>query len=344
MKSLRNNILILASLVMIFTSCTSQSAKNNGKDATEANETNQKFPVLMVPNITEGAESYFSPDGKSLIFNGKMGDDENYYVYTVNIDGTDLKKINNKGYDACSFFHPLENKIIWTSTKDCQHSCEGNYSDPRDYPQGAELYMSDLDGENVVRLTNNEYYDAEVSISPNGKKILFGRQINGHMDLWKMNIDGTDEKQITFTPEWQEGGAFYMGDNETIIFRAWKKSEEGQRSLPMTIFTIKDDGSDLTQITHNDGTNWAPFPAPDGKHFVFVKVLPPHNYEIFAMNMETKEEIRLTYNDAFDGFPSISPDGKTLSFSSGRDAKEGERALKIYLMDISSLNLGPKTL
>ena len=47
----------------------------------------------------------------------------------------------------------------------------GNYSDPKDYPQGAELYMSDLDGKNIVRLTNNKRYDAEVGISPNGKII-----------------------------------------------------------------------------------------------------------------------------------------------------------------------------
>jgi Tol biopolymer transport system component len=112
----------------------------------------------------------------------------------------------------------------------------------------------------------------------------------------------------------------------------------------MTIFTIKDDGSELTKITNNEGTNWAPFPAPDSKHFAYVKVLPPHNYEIFIMNLETKEEVQLTHSDAFDGFPAISPDGKTLSFSSSRDAKEGERSLTLYLMDISSLNIGAKSI
>jgi Tol biopolymer transport system component len=60
------------------------------------------------------------------------------------------------------------------------------------------------------------------------------------------------------------------------------------------------------------------------------------------MSLKSGEQVRLTFNDAFDGFPVISPDGKLLSFDSSRDAKKGERKLRPYLMDISSLNLGLK--
>ncbi len=58
---------------------------------------------------------------------------------------------------------------------------------------------------NVQRLTNNEYYEAEVTVSPDGKWIVFGRMIDGNMDLWVMKSDGTNEKQITFTEDDQEG-------------------------------------------------------------------------------------------------------------------------------------------
>ena len=217
----------------------------------------------------------------------------------------------------------------------------GEWSKPENYPQGAELYISDLDGSNIKRITNNEYYDAEVSVSPDGKKILYTRQIDGKLDLWVMNADGSDDHQITFTDEWQEGGSFFV-DNETILYRAWKMSDQGQRGMPMTIFTIKLDGSDTKQITNEEGTHWAPHPAPDGEHFVFVKVLPPHNFEVYLMSAKTGEQTRLTYNDAFDGFPVLSPDGKLLTFSSNRDEEKGVRRLSPYLMDVSSLNLGPK--
>ena len=42
----------------------------------------------------------------------------------------------------------------------------GNWSDEGNYPQGAELYVADMDGKNVRRLTNNKNYEAEVAVSP----------------------------------------------------------------------------------------------------------------------------------------------------------------------------------
>ncbi len=323
------SISVLALLLMVTTSYSFANKK--------------EMPVKRVPNIENAAEAYFSPDGKSLIGNVKAKGDHSHGVYTINIDGTNLKAIENKGEGACSYFHPNGKGLIWTSTMDHMDlKNKGNYSDPENYPRGAEIYTSDLDGKNVKRLTNNLYYDAEVAYSPNGKLILFGRMINGNMDLWTMNPDGSNQKQITHTPEWQEGGAFIMADNKTIVLRAWEKKNQGKgKGLPMTIFTIDINGKNLKQITFDKGTNWAPFPTPDGTGFVFVKVLPPHNYEIYYMNFKTKKQTRLTYDKGFDGFPVLSPDGKMLCFSSSRGNKKGNRALKWYIMDISSLNLAP---
>ena len=301
----------------------------------------KEFKVWQIPNIDQGAEFYFSPDGKSMIGNAKLGDDTVHHVYTFNIDGTNILKINDKGEDACSFYFPDGKRLLFTSTRDNFEMSKGEFSNPNNYPQGAEIYSCDLDGSDVRRLTINEFYDAEISVSPDGKCLLFTRQIDGKLDLWKMLPDGSEQQQITFTPDWQEGGSFFV-DNETIIYRAWDIKDQGQRGMPMSIFTLKIDDSNVKQITNDPGTNWAPYPAPDGDHFVFVKVLPPHNYEIYLMSLKSGDQTRLTFNDAFDGFPVISPDGKLLSFDSSRDARKGERKLRPYLMDISSLNLGPK--
>ncbi len=307
-----------------------------------AQEPPRELPVKRIPNLGEAAEFYFSPDGRSLVGDAKTEGDEVHHVYTVNLDGSSLRRINDKGSDACSFYFPDGKRLVWTSTRDHLDLPKGNFSDPNDYPRGAELYTSKLDGSDVRRLTNNAVYEAEVSVSPDGRWILFTRQTDGKLDLWRMKPDGTEERQITHTDDWQEGGSFYMPDSETILYRAWKRADQAARGMPMTIFTIKHDGTGLRQITTDPGTNWSPHPAPDGRHFVYVKMLPPHNFEIFLMDLETKEERRLTFFEGFDGFPALSPDGKTLAFASSRDAKPGERKLYTYTMDVSTLGLATK--
>jgi Tol biopolymer transport system component len=301
-----------------------------------------ELPVKRIPHAGEAAEFYFGPDSKTLIGNAKLPGDESHGVYTMSIDDGSMVLINGVGESACSHFMPDGKRLVWTSTRDhLDDMAPGRFSDPNNYPQGAELYSSALDGSDVQRLTNNGYYDAEVAVSPDGKWLLWARQIDGKVDLWRMPADGSgEEEQITFTDADQEGGAFYLPDSETIIYRAWDIASQGQRGMPMTIYTMKHDGTDKKQVTDEEGTNWAPYPAPDGKHFVYVKVLlPSYNFEIFLRNIETGEETRLTYSDGFDGFPALSPDGKWMTFSSGRQAPEGQRTLHQYVMDVSSLNL-----
>jgi Tol biopolymer transport system component len=306
-----------------------------------------ELPCHSIPNLGEAAEWYFSPDGKYLIGNAKAPGDTSHHVCIASFDGTDIRRIAGQGQYACAYFFPDGRRILWTSTRDWLDLPKGNWSDPNDYPQGAEIYTSDTRGGDIKRLTTNQVYDAECVVAPDGTWILFGRQIDGKMDLWTMNIDGSDQKQITFTDDWQEGGAQILPDSRTIITRAWKRQDQGKGRgmMPMQIFTLERDGSGRKQITTDEGTHWAPYPAPDGRHFVYVRVLiEPSgrpNWEIYLRDLETGEERRLTDNPAFDGFPSISADGKWMTFSSGRDAKPGERILFQYLMDISSLGLGP---
>ncbi len=307
-----------------------------------------ELPCHRIPNLPEAAEWYFAPDGKYLIGNAKGPQDAAYHVYVASFDGSDIRRINGIGEDACSYFFPDGRHVLWTSTRDWPDLPKGSWHDANDYPQGAEIYSSDTHGGSVKRLTTNRVYDAECVVAPDNRWILFGRQVDGKMDLWTMAIDGSGQKQITFTDEWQEGGAQILPDSETIITRAWKRRDQdkGRGQMAMQIFTLKRDGSGLKQITTGEATHWAPFPAPDGRHFVYVRVLIEEggrpNYEIYLRSFESGEERRLTFDPGFDGFPSISADGRWMTFSSSRGGKSGERALFQYVMDISSLGVGPR--
>ena len=126
--------------------------------------------------------------------------------------------------------------------------------------------------------------------------------------------------------------------------RAWSRATYGQkRPTPMTVFTINTETGERIQRTFDDWMNWAPYPAPDGRHYVFVRPLRdnPSNYQIYLGDLAGGEPVRLTFHDGFDGFPSISPDGTKMLFarSQGPGFSGG---LYTYVMDISSLNIGPK--
>jgi Tol biopolymer transport system component len=309
----------------------------------------QELPSYMVPIKPDAAEAYWAPDSRHLIAQTKDPDaikstsgSDGSLTYIFSDDGKEIWRVNDRGQDACSFFFPDGKRVIWTSTRDHMDYPVGNWSDSTDYPQGGELYISDWKGKNVKRLTNNKYYEAEVSVSPDGQWVTFGRQIEGRMDIWVIKPDGTGEFQVTKTDDWQEGAPFFMQDNEHIIFRAWRASEYKKiRPTPMTVFTIKRDGTDWRRHTYDRGMNWHPTPAPDGYHYVYVRAETLTNWEIYLGDLTEKEPPRrLTYYDKLDILAHISPDGKKMNW--GRATGAGFMGnTRTFIMDVSSLNLGP---
>jgi Tol biopolymer transport system component len=217
----------------------------------------------------------------------------------------------------------------------------GDWSNPQNYPQGAELYTSDLYGKDVRRLTNNKYYEAEVAVSPDGKWITFVREIDGNVDIWRMRADGSDQQQVTFTDDWQPGAPIYMRDSETIMFQAWRRSEYGKvNPTPMTVFTIKHDGTELKQRTFDRGMYWGPAPIADGRHYLFTQIIDGNNHELFLGDLAGDKPLRLTWRAGFDGMKSISHDGSKMVFA--RTDAPGGKELYTHVMDLSSLNLGPE--
>lgn len=313
----------------------------------------KELPVRMIPNIPRSAEAYYAPDNLHVIAQTKdpAGKVAGALTYTYTDTGAELTRINDRGQDACSWFLPDGKGLIWTSTRDHLDMPPGNWSDEADYPQGAELYVSDLTGGHVRRLTNNAYYEAEVTTSLDGKWVFFTRQIDGRLDIWKMRIDGTDEQQLTSTDDWQEGAPYPAPDGTHLIFRAWKRSDKRRlseefkatgtrRQTPMTIFTMTTAGRDVQPRTFTTDMNWAPYPAPDGRHFFYVRVFEENNWEVVMNDLAGGEPVRITYYKSFDGFPAVSWDGAKLLFARSL----GQRFMSdihTFVMDISSLDVGP---
>ena len=93
----------------------------------------------------------------------------------------------------------------------------------------------------------------ESSFSPDGKKIAFVSNRTDHPEVWLMNTDGTDQKQLTFTYATRCNRPIWSKDGERIIFN----SNYMQKYPSLTaseLWMINTDGSDLKMIS-NDAYN-----------------------------------------------------------------------------------------
>ena len=64
------------------------------------------------------------------------------------------------------------------------------------YP-GFDIFAANPDGSGLMQLTDSPGYDAEATVSRNGKQIVFTSMRNGDLDIYTMDADGRHVKQLT---------------------------------------------------------------------------------------------------------------------------------------------------
>jgi TolB protein len=303
--------------------------------------------IKQLTNGGENAEAYFSFDGKKLIFQSKRDGRKCDQIYSMNIDGTGVKMISNgDGRTTCSYFFKGGKKVLYASTHGGKKECPPDPDFSKGYVWAIypdyDIYTATPDGKNIKNLTNTPGYDAEATISPDGKKIVFTSERDGDLELYSMDIDGKNVKRLTFEPGY-DGGAFYSPDSKTIVYRGSHPTDPKliQRDkdllkqhliMPIVfeIWTMNADGSNKRQVTKLGAASFAPFYTPDGKRIIFCTnyfATDPQkrNFDLALINIDGTGLERVTYNPSFDGFPMFSPNGKKLVFASNRhDAKPGE--------------------
>jgi TolB protein len=293
----------------------------------------------------ENAEAYFSADGRKLIFQSTREGHDCDQIYEMNIDGSGVRMLSTgKGRTTCSYFFPNGKRIIYSSTHLADAACPPKPDYSRGYVwaiyAGYDIFSAAPDGSDLKQITTTPGYDAEATIAPNGKRIVFTSMRDGDLDIYTMDLDGKNVKRLTNEIGY-DGGPFWSYDSKWIVYRAYHPSTDKEkadylgllkqnliRPTTLEIWVMKADGSEKRQITSNNKANFAPYFFPDGKRIIFASNMADpkgRDFDLYSINLDGTGLERITYNPSFDGFPMFSPDGKKLVFASNRNGKvQGE--------------------
>lgn len=262
---------------------------------------------------------------------------DDYEIFIMNLDGTEKKNISNwKGVDWV--YRAFEDKIYFVSDRDTSHrkyflyemdadggnvrrishflvedSWMGVRKGGEEFAVSSnkdgkrhELYLIDRDGNELKRLTDNDYPDADPCFSPDGRQIVF-RSKRGELDeLWIMDDDGAEPRQLTHYPaddttagrhEYHAGPPFWEPNWNFISYMSKQKGN-------YSIFTIDPDGKNPRQLTPDGFDEGYHAWSPDGRLVVFDGTpLDKVNYDIYLMNADGSDIRRLTMDTSYEQGP-----------------------------------------
>jgi Tol biopolymer transport system component len=293
----------------------------------------------------ENAEAYFSGDGGRLTFQSKRDGRQCDQIYTMRTDGSDLRMVSTGGgATTCSYIYPSGKRLLYASTHLASTECPPRPDRSKGYVWAIypsfDIFTARPDGKDVKRLTSTPGYDAEATMSVDGKRIVFTSTRDGDLDIYTMDVDGKNVRRLTNELGY-DGGPFFSRDGKKIVYRAhhpqtpeqierYKKllAEDVIEPNTFELWVMDADGKNKKQVTNLGVASFAPYFTPDGQRIIFASNYPSRrsrNFDLYMVNLDGSNLERVTYNETFDGFPMFSPDGKKLVFASNRNAKtEGD--------------------
>ncbi len=190
-----------------------------------------------------------------------------------------------------------------------------------------QLWLVEMDGSVLRRLTQTDANDTMPVWSPDGSKIMFvsDRAGNSVRDIYVLDFSDdvenpeTSVKRIVGTdgddmhPEWAD-------DGKKIVFNRIYSTGDGA-----DIIIANADGRDGKIVKTDRGWNTYAAMTPDTERLIWRGSIEEtadgetvQNSEIFNTRPDGTDRVRLTNNSAFDGWPAISRDGAMVAFASNR--------------------------
>ena len=190
-----------------------------------------------------------------------------------------------------------------------------------------DIYTMPIEGGNTKCIRSGLAMEVQPRYSPNGKQILFTSDAGGGDNIWVMDIDGSNAKQITKENFRLLNNGIFTPDGEYIIARKHFTSHRSLGAGELWIYHISGgDGLQLTPRKNDQQDLNEPSCSPDGRYVYYSEDMYPGGF--FQYNKDPNNQIfvikrfdrqkgiseQVTGGPGGAFRPQISHDGKTLAF------------------------------
>ena len=188
--------------------------------------------------VNKDQKGSWSPDGTKIVFesNRDLIDDKSQFdIFIADAEGRNAGKnqinlTNHIAPDEWARFSPDGMQIVFQSKRD------DNY----------EIYVMDIDGENLTRLTNHEKTDRRPDWSTTNI-IAFESQRDGNWEIYRMDPDGNNQVNLSNHAK-GDSGAIWSPKGRKILF-------ESKRDGKREVYVMDANGGDLKNLSNNPGGN-----------------------------------------------------------------------------------------
>jgi TolB protein len=256
----------------------------------------QEEPIRLTAFGAQAQTPAWSPDGRQFIFslsflteaplrraridNQTLTNSEGQSVYFLELQ-------NSKGSNFAPSWS-VNDRIAFHSDRD-----RGEF----------EIYTSDINGNDLVRLTDNEWSDNSPKWSPDGSQIVFSSNRDTSIpDIFIMNADGTAVRKLTSSAEgWASLAPEFSPDGTEIVYVL--QDPEGNRD----IYVMDTDGGSQRRLTDDGRGHHHPSWSPDGTRIAYERFGREPVPDVWVMNADGTGKMAVTTDQDFDAQPAWSP-------------------------------------
>ncbi|MEX0662750.1 MAG: amidohydrolase family protein [Balneolaceae bacterium] len=207
-----------------------------------------------------------------------------------------------------------------------------------------DIYIMPIAGGKATVLREGLAYEIQPRFSPDGSKISFTSDAGGGDNIWVMNRDGSDAKQITDESFRLLNNASWTPDGNYLVARKHFTSGRSLGAGEIWMYHITGgSGIQFTERPNDQQDEGQPFVSPDGRYVYYSQDVYPGgffqynkdpNSQIYVINRYDRQEgdiERITGGPGGAISPTISPDGEKMAF-----VKRVRTKSVLYIRDLDS--------